>query len=64
MDSVFHSLLEGLHLSISVVGENVKFVGRFTYIANEIHCDISCQPGILKSLGPFGAVVYSLGKRV
>ena len=47
----FNDILDAAVLSVHVCGEDVKVVGRFTYVGSDIHVSASCEPEVNRCLG-------------
>ena len=47
----FNEILDPLILSVSVCGEDVEIMERFTYLGSDIHVSAGCEPEVNRWLG-------------
>ena len=47
----FNGILDAAVLSVSVCGENVEVMEKFTYLVSEIHVSAGCEPEVNRCLG-------------
>ena len=56
----FNDILDAAILSVSVCGEDVEIMERFTYLGSDIHVSAGCEPEANRRLGRAWEVMDSL----
>ena len=56
----FNDILDAAVLSVSVCGEDVEVVERFTYLGSDIHVSAGCESEVNRRLGRAWGVMDSL----
>ena len=51
MIQAFNDILDAAVLSVSVCGEDVEVMERFTYLGTDIHVSAGCEPEVNRDLG-------------
>ena len=57
----FNDILDAVFLSVSVCGEAIEVVERFTYLGSDIHVSAGCESEVNRRLGRAWGVMDSLG---